>query len=94
MPLLPPSSRIERPKRSPTVMATRLPTPVEPVNEIIGMRRSVSMRLPTSRPEPITSDASAPKPSASSTGRTTLVSAIAHSGVSLDGFHTTESPHT
>ena len=90
--LLPPSSRIVRPKRAATELATVRPTCVEPVNEISGTRASCSIGSPTCAEGPITSEASAPKPSASSTGRTTLVSAIAHSGTVPAGFHRQASP--
>ena len=90
--LLPPSSRMVLPKRSATVEATVRPTPQEPVKEISGRRRSSSMRWPTSRPEPITREARAPKPSSSRTGRTTLVRPMAQRGVWLEGFHSTASP--
>jgi hypothetical protein len=83
-----------RPKRPATVVATVRPTFVEPVNETSGTRLSSSMLCPTSRPEPMHNDASAPKPSASSTGRHAFVIAIAHRGVRLDGFHKHASPHT
>ena len=54
MALLPPSSRMVRPKRPATVCATCRPMAVEPVNEISGSRSSCSMASPMVRPEPIT----------------------------------------
>ena len=92
--LLPPSSRMVRPNRGDTVAATLRPMLVEPVNEISGNFGSSSMRWPTARPGPTTKPASAPKPSASKIGRTTLVMPIAQSGVWLDGFHNIASPQT
>ena len=83
-----------RPKRWDTVAATRRPMFVEPVKEMSGMRGSSRSRCPTSRPEPMVKVARAPKPSASSTGRTTLVKPMPHSGVLLDVFHTMASPQT
>ena len=55
--LLPPSSRIARPKRLATRSPTAWPIAVEPVAETTGMRRSSTRRSPTSRP-PVTTDTS------------------------------------
>ena len=52
MALLPPSSRIDRPKRRATASATRWPTCVEPVNEINGRRRSFKQQIAHSDPRP------------------------------------------
>ncbi len=52
--LLPPNSRIVRPRRFPTVSATRKPIWVLPVNEINGTRLSMRIRSPTVDPLPTT----------------------------------------
>ena len=64
------------------------------MNEISGMRASSIMRPATSSLVPTTMLARAPRPSASSTGRTTFVMPIAQSGVFGLGFHTQASPQT
>ena len=53
--LLPPSSRIVRPKRAVTSAATRLPIDVDPVNDTSGSRRSERIFEPTDPPGPATS---------------------------------------
>ena len=67
---------------------------VDPVNEIKGMCGSSIMAVATSSLVPITRLARAPRPSASSTGRITLTSPMAHKGVLGLGFQTVESPQT
>jgi hypothetical protein len=54
MPLLPPNSRSERPKRSATTLPTSRPILPEPVAEISGTRRSATSRSPTPVRPPIT----------------------------------------
>ena len=48
--LLPPSSRIDLPRRAPTTSPTRLPMRHEPVADTSGTRRSFSMRSPIVAP--------------------------------------------
>ena len=54
MALLPPNSNNERPKRSPTIFPTRLPTRVLPVAEINGTRLSAKKLSPTYLEPPAT----------------------------------------
>ena len=93
--LFPPSSSMVRPRRSPTTRATRYPILQLPVAETSGMRRSWRSRSPTVDPLPTTSEKIAGScPFSRATSAAMRVHAIAVSGVWLDGFHTTASPHT
>ncbi len=92
--LLPPSSRIVRPKRDATTSATRRPTAVEPVNEMSGRRRSRSICSPTVRPGPTTSEKMPGTPWSAVTRFAMCCTAMAVSGVGSAGFQTTGSPHT
>ena len=93
--LLPPSSRIVRPRRSPTVLPTWKPIDVDPVNEMSGMRLSWSIRSPIVEPLPTESEKMAGSyPFARATSAAIFVTAMAVKGVVLDGFHRTESPQT
>src|SRR5687768_9943213 len=95
MPLLPPSSKSDRPSRWATVAATALPIRTEPVAEIRGNFGDSANRCPTSAP-PITRLEIAGGTSAASASVrwNSAWHAIAHSGVFSEGFHTTGSPHT
>src|ERR1700746_835087 len=93
--LLPPSSRIVRPSRPLTALATLNPILVEPVadnNGILGSSANfwpTVFRSPTSRVK-IAGSA----PVSRQTRSAILVTAIAVSGVFSDGFQTVASPHT
>lgn len=98
--LLPPSSRIARPRRSPTRAETRRPIRVLPVALTTGTRLDCTSASPASRPP--TSRACSPSgavpgwalPNAATALRNRASQASAVSGVFSDGFQTTLSPQT
>ena len=92
--LLPPSSRMERPKRFATATATRSPMVFDPVAETSGMRPSLISASPTSEPLPTTRLKTPSNPLPSITRRLISVTATADSGTSLEGFQIHVSPHT
>ena len=94
MALLPPSSRIVRPKRGPTTSAMRRPMRQLPVAEISGTRRSASMMSPTSLPRPTTRLKTPGQSNSFMTSSQIFCTAIAQSGTLLEGFHTIVSPQT
>ena len=93
MALLPPSSRILRPKRPATAVATFLPIGVEPVKETNGILLSLLSRSPIGLP--ITT---LEIPSGISLAFNTFAricwQAMAQTGVLDDGFQTHTLPHT
>ncbi|MNV76688.1 hypothetical protein D3C71_1700580 [compost metagenome] len=95
MALLPPSSRMLRPKRAATLGPTSRPMRVLPVALTSGTRGSSTMASPASRP-PITSCAkpAGASPKAFRAFSNNAWQARAVSGVFSDGFHTTELPAT
>eukprot|EP00158_Paraphelidium_tribonemae_P000122 Partr_v1_DN17237_c0_g2_i1_m19494 putative NA len=93
--LLPPSSRMVRPKRACTVRDTCSPTSDDPVKDTSEKRASLIMRSPTTRPEPMTVARMPPgRPLASSTSAMMRVVAIVTSGVVDAGFHAHTLPAT
>ena len=96
MPLLPPSSSSERPKRLATRCATARPIAVEPVAEINGNSWASASASPTPTPVPINTHemAGGTFGISFSTDATTAWQAIAQSGVFSEGFQTTGSPQT
>ena len=91
--LLPPSSRMALPNRSPTIFPTLFPTLVEPVAEISGILLSAKKSSPIYLELPATR---LMIPSGrlflSSTFAIMLCTATAQSMVFEDGFHSTTSP--
>ena len=92
--LLPPSSRIVRPKRCATTPATWRPICVEPVKEISGMRASFSIFSPMSLPWPHSSVKMPVRPWSAITEFAIVCTATAQSGVGSAGFQMIGSPHT
>src|SRR5215469_1821254 len=93
--LLPPSSRMERPKRDATTGASALPIAVEPVALTTGTRRSRASASPASRAPSRTCESAlgaSPNFFAARSKRAWEASAV--SGVFSDGFHRMLSPQT
>ena len=92
--LLPPSSRISRPKRPATTGATARPMRVEPVADTMATASWRASASPTSAPPWSTwlRPAGAPTSAAARWNRASQASAV--SGVLSDGFHSTGLPHT
>jgi hypothetical protein len=93
-PLLPPSSSSVRSRRLLATSATRFPIAVDPVALISEIRLSISIRSPTDSTSPMVRLNTPSYPLRSITRQQIFCTAIAVSGVSGDGFHTTQSPHT
>ncbi len=95
-PLLPPSSRMQRPSRCATVAATARPIGTEPVAETIATSRFSASAAPSARPPTITcvSPAGASGPNRAIARSQIFCTASAVSGVFSDGFHSTGSPQT
>lgn len=93
--LLPPSSRIGRPKRAATLGPTIRPIRVEPVAETIGTSGERTSASPISGP-PITSCArpSGASPKRASARPKIAIEASAVSGVFSEGFQITGLPQT
>ncbi len=92
--LLPPSSRISRPKREATTGATARPIRVDPVAETMATPSWAARPAPTSAPPCRTwlSPSGAPTSAAARRNKASQASAV--SGVLSDGFHSTGSPAT
>jgi hypothetical protein len=94
-PLLPPSSRMARPRRAATRGASSRPMAVEPVAESTGRRRSPASSRASSEPPIRTSSSPAgasAKPAAARPNRASQARAVR--GVRGEGFHTTGLPQT
>ena len=93
--LLPPSSRIERPKRCATTGASSRPMRVEPVALTTGMRASLASSSPMSRwPSTICDSPAGASPKRFAARSNSAWQARAVSGVFSDGFQITLSPQT
>ncbi len=93
--LLPPSSRMERPKRRATRSLTMRPIRVEPVAETTGTRASSVSAAPTSAPPISTCDRpSGAPPKATAARSNSACTASAVSGVFSEGFHSRLLPQT
>ena len=92
--LLPPSSRISRPKRPATTGATARPMRVDPVADTMATAGWAASAAPTSAPPSSTwlSPSGAPTSAAARRSRASQASAV--SGVLSEGFHSTGSPAT
>src|SRR5262244_1073816 len=95
IPLLPPSSRSERPSRCATVAATARPIDAEPVADTSGSFGDAASRWPTSRaPTTRQEIAEGTSEAPATVCWMSAWQAIAHSDVFSDGFQTTVSPQT
>src|SRR5256886_16828735 len=93
--LLPPSSRMVRPSRPLTALATLNPMLVEPVADTKGIPGSSANFCPTVLRSPTSSvKIAGSAPVSRQTRSAIFVTAIAVSGVFSDGFQTVASPHT
>ena len=92
--LLPPSSRISRPKRAATTGATARPMRVEPVAETIATPSWAARAAPTSAPPWTTWPRPAGAPTSAAARASSASQASAVSGVLSDGFQITGSPAT
>eukprot|EP01139_Manchomonas_bermudensis_P014491 Amastigsp_a508540_93.p2 type:complete len:383 gc:universal Amastigsp_a508540_93:1587-439(-) len=92
--LLPPSSRIERPKRPWTVTPTLRPMCVEPVNDMSGSRVSADMASPMATSPQTSAEIAPGSLLASSTEAMIREVATEQSGVDGAPFHTEVLPHT
>src|SRR5579875_1455188 len=90
--LLPPSSRIDFPKRSATLFDMTLPVEVDPVNDTRGILLSCDMRLPISFPDPQTSENMGGAPLVSRVSARSFITPIATRAAFVDGFQSTASP--
>ncbi len=93
-PLLPPSSRISRPKRAATTGATARPIRVDPVADTIATSSWAASAAPTSLPPSNTWLRSGGAPTSLAARPRRASHATAVSGVLSDGFHSTGSPET
>ena len=94
--LLPPSSRMARPKRAATFGPTTAPMRVEPVAETMGTSFDATSASPIAGPPMAicASPCGASAPKRLSARSRTFIAASALSGVFSDGFQMTGSPQT
>ena len=94
--LLPPNSKIERPKRAATFVPTSRPMRVLPVALTKGTRASFTKASPVSRSPMIKVErfAGASLPKRATAFSNKAWQAMAVNGVFSEGFHTIELPHT